>query len=320
MELRSTSSTPVYRYTVAISKELQTQRDVKKKDRKRFIQLLLQENFTEYRADIVTDFQVNLITTKLLNVSPQGYVVTYRPEGHDDPLQNAGRHRIHLSFVASYTVSELIDYLTSTNAGAMMSSREDIILALNLIVGHNLKAASQITSVTSSKHYDQAAPASERTSLGAGLTAIRGFFLSVRAATSRLLVNVQPKHTPFYEEGPLEGLMRVFMQANGDSKGKLEKFLKYLSVDVTHIVHKNKAGLRVPRLKVITSLAAKTDGAKQPHRPIIRFHGAGPKDVQFWLESFEQQPSHARYITVFDFFKQRLSAFRFLQNKELTPD
>ena len=92
----------------------------------------------------------------------------------------------------------------------MISNREAIIQALNIIIGHNPKAAAEIASLGANRHHDlnSLAPA-ECISLGTGLLAIRGFFLSVRSATARLLLNVQVKHAPLYQKGPLDRLMTL---------------------------------------------------------------------------------------------------------------
>ncbi len=45
--------------------------------------------------------------------------------------------------------------------------------------------------------------------------------------------------------------MSAFTSANGPNKVKLGNFVKKLSVDVTHVVRLNKAGKRVPRIKLI---------------------------------------------------------------------
>ena len=86
-------------------------------------------------------------------------------------------------------------------------------------------------------------------SLGAGLQVIRGFFMSVRAATARILVNVQVKNMAFYDEGPLDQIMNAFMSANGPNRVNLLRFVKKLSVDVTHTVRTNSRGQRIPRIK-----------------------------------------------------------------------
>ncbi|KAL9607474.1 MAG: hypothetical protein Q9167_007611 [Letrouitia subvulpina] len=215
-----------------------------------------------YRNDVATDFMSTMISRNNIEVEGDGYLVTYRAENEDDPAPNAKQYR----------------------AGLMFGSKEEIIQALNIVVGHHPKAASTITTVAANRHFDRNSGPHDKMSLGAGLQAIRGFFVSVRAATARILVNVQVKNMAFYNEGPLDGIMREYTQQNGPNKLNLAKFLKKLSVDVTHIVRSNRSGRRIPRIKTIQGLATKDDGRSQAHPPIVNHFGAGTKEVQCYLD------------------------------------
>ena len=154
--------------------------------------------------------------------------------------------------------------------------------------------------------------------------------MSVRAATARILVNVQVKHAAFYDDGPLDKLMLTYIRTNGPSTVKLGNFLKKLSINVTHIVKKNRSGSTIPRIKVIQGLATRDDGRGQQNPPIVLEFGSGPKDVKFFLGDRGQgpagkpqvasvangnrgrkaaklgpePPSQGQYISVYDFFRQ----------------
>jgi hypothetical protein len=295
---------------------------------KRIVQLFIEQHLPQYSQGIVTDFKANILSKTELELDQAEYPVTYRSENEDDPAPNANVYNIRLQPTGTITVSDLTNYLTSTQAGRLFYSKDEIIQALNILVGHHPKAASEIASIGANNHFQPAAAANEAFSLGAGLIALRGFFVSVRAATARVLVNVQVKHGAFFEAGPLEKLMRAFLSQNGPSTVKLDKFLKKISIDVMHIVKNNKAGHRVSRIKTIMSLARRDDGRGQPNPPIVSEFGAGSKDVKFFLADFppksSQKPqggkgkkpaskaaaptdsgtSSGKYISVYDFFKQ----------------
>ncbi|KAM6514240.1 hypothetical protein FALCPG4_015396 [Fusarium falciforme] len=65
----------------------------------------------------------------------------------------------------------------------------------------------------------------------------------------------------------------------------LERFLKFLRIQTTHLPEKrNKANEVIPRVKTIFGLARKDDGHGLAHPPRVRQHGAGAKDVEFWLD------------------------------------
>jgi eukaryotic translation initiation factor 2C len=300
---------------------------------KRIVQLFIEEHLAQYGNDVVTDFKSNLISKTDLEIDEGGYMVQYKGEGEDDATPNAPTYRVRLQYTGALTMSELTDYLTSTQAGALFGSKEEIIQALNIVVGHHPKASSAIASVGANKHFRLDAAPSERFNLGAGLLAIRGLFVSVRAATARILVNVQVKHGAFYDDGPVEGLMSAYMRENGPSKVKLGNFLKRLSVNVTHIRRTNRAGQVIPRIKSIVGVATRDDGRSQRHPPIVPDFGAGPREVKFFLgdsggtpaatipspsgtggkkgkeavKAGPDPPSQGRYISVYDFFKQSMS-------------
>lgn len=290
---------------------------------KRIIELYLEEHLSSYKPDVVTDFKATLISKNELPSEQLSGSVQYKAEAEDEPPQNPRIYHVQLQLTGTLTVSRLMDYLTSTQASALPGAKEDIIQALNIIVGHNPKASPNIASIGANKHFDCSPAFAEGFSLGAGLSALRGYFVSVRAATSRLLVNVQVKHGAFYNEGPLDKLIQVYLLENNQSKARLAKFVQRLTVDATHIIKKNRAGTRIPRTKTIMGLATKDDGRADAHPPIVSEFGAGPKDVRFWVQKDQSSktpsskkgkgrvsggPSdQGQYITVFEFFKQSKS-------------
>ncbi|KIX03285.1 uncharacterized protein Z518_06837 [Rhinocladiella mackenziei CBS 650.93] len=276
-ELISTGNSPLHRYKIDV---LPGQNGKKPTGKKlgRIVELLIEENFAQYGPGIVTDFKSTLISTNLLNIGPGAYQVVYRTEGEDQSQPNRIRYRMRVVHDGSMTVADLLGFLTSPNAEVSLLSKDAIIQALNIVVGHYPKQSMSTASIGPNKHYDLAAASSEKTGLGAGLTAIRGFFLSARAATGRILTHIQVKHGAFYDHGPLETVMTAHATANGFNKYKLESFLKKISVHTTHMVRTNNAGRQIPRLKTISGLARRGDGLNE---------GQG------------------RYISVFDFFVEK---------------
>ncbi|KAH6667245.1 PAZ domain-containing protein [Halenospora varia] len=184
-----------------------------------------------------------------------------------------------------------MDYLTSSHGSTLFGSKDEIIQALNIAMGHYPKSASTIFSVGANKHFELAPATSERMSLGGGLQAIRGFFISVRSATCRILLNVQVKHAACYEEGLLGPLISAYLSHNDRNMVRLATFLKRMRVRVTHITRKNREGREIPRIKTITGLATPGDGHGLQHPPIVPKFAAGAKEVKFHLGSPEGQPS-----------------------------
>ncbi|CBF85033.1 hypothetical protein AN1519.2 [Aspergillus nidulans FGSC A4] len=286
---------------------------------KQIICLLLEDHFSPFRHSIVTDYRSNLIShLEILDHEQPSvkYNVTYRSEKEDEPRDTSETYRITCKFTGRLDPADLLNYLTSSNAASMLQEKAEILQALNIVLGHHPKSTGSIASVGTNKHYAIHDNAAEKFDLGAGLEALRGYFVSVRAATARLLVNIQVKYVACYQDGPLYQVIREFQCANGRNVYALKRFLGRLRVEVTHIKRKNKRGEYIPRIKTITNLATPQDGTQDGNKckdaPKVKFIGAGPNDVSFFLDDPEQgkgskkagpKPS-GTYITVAEFFKE----------------
>jgi len=188
------------------------------------------------------------------------------------------------------TVSELTDYLSSTNVNTAYADKLPVLQALNIFLGHYAKSSPAIATVGSkSFSLTQDSP---RWDLGAGLTALRGFFSSVRVATCRILVNVNVSHGAFYDAIPLDQLIQKYDSAHRLNLPKLQSFLKRVRVRVIHLEEKkNRAGESVARVRTIFGLANKDDGHGLDHPPQVQSFGAGAKDVKFFLNDSSGAPS-----------------------------
>ncbi|KAK5630233.1 hypothetical protein RRF57_005948 [Xylaria bambusicola] len=241
-------------------------------------------NFLSHKYDIATDFKANLISRNELDLKEEDYIIVYRTEEEDSPTPNAAQFRLRLQFTGSLTLSTLLNHLTSTQTGFMFDSKDEIIRALNIVLGHYPMADPSVTTIATSRHFSLSTTAQDRMSLGAGLQVVRGFFMSVRAATARILVNVQVKNMAFYDEGPLDKIMMAHLAAHGQDTFQLLKFVKRLVVDAMHIKKTNSRNQRILRLKTVQGFAAIDDGRNLAHPPIVPRIGAGAQEVQFFLD------------------------------------
>ena len=248
------------------------------------IRLVLElPEYREFRNDIVTDFKSTLVSRRRLSPDTAGTAIQYRAEREDEPRDKAPTYRIRVEETGTLTVAELTDHLTSTNVNTAYADKLPILQALNIFLGHYAKSSPTISTVGSSKSFSLAQNSPSR-DLGAGLTALRGFFSSVRVATCRILVNVNVSHGAFYDPVPLEQLINRYGSAHAFNRVKLQAFLKRVRVRVTHLGEKkNKAGESIARVKTIFGLANQNDGHGLPHPPRVSKFGAGPKEVEFFL-------------------------------------
>lgn len=283
-ELVAPKSLPLHRYSIEFLPDVQGKKPESKKKLKWLVQLLLQQSLSEYSNSIVTDFANTLISKVDLEVGEGStYEVQYRAEEEDEPQPGGRIYRIRIQPSGAIQSAELVDYLTSSNMSATCPQKDDIIQALNIMVGHQNKASNSVLFVKPSKYYPFGKTAAETWDLGAGLQALRGYFISVRAATARILLNVQVKHAACYQEGPLDALVRDFQRTYGQNLHRLESFLKMLRIRATHITRRNKAGEEIASRKSVAALASPRDGRDLLHPPIVPRFGAGANEVQFHI-------------------------------------
>lgn len=318
----------LYRYDVAV------QPAATGKKLNQIIKLLLKlPEYAEFQDVIVTDFKSTLVSCNRLSPDAAELAVQYRAEGEDEPRANAQHYRLRVEERGTLTVSELTDFLSSTNLNSAYSDKLPVLQALNIFLGHYARLNPAIAAVGSSKSFSLS-DTSPKWDLGAGLSALRGFFSSVRVATCRILVNVNISHGAFYDAVPLDQLIQKYGSANQFNRVKLQSFLKRVRIKVIHLPEKKgKDGISIPRIKTVFGLASKDDGQGLGHPPRVPNYGAGPKDVEFFLNDSSGAPSSSsmsqtggttgsrkkgkghkggtgqpvsqsgRYISVYDFFQ-----------------
>jgi eukaryotic translation initiation factor 2C len=328
-ELNTKLDTILHRYSIAVRP------DANGKKLEQIVRLLLEEEdaFVARKKDIASDFRSTIITRSPLDEDCLGeFQVAYRSEFEDEPKASATTYAVRVQDSRmTHSMRRLVEYMTSTTLNAAYEDRLPTIQALNIVMGDYTKRKKDIVMVGPSKSYSTA-PDNQPFNLSDTLKALRGFFSSVRLASSRMLVNVNVSHSAFYPAIKLVDLMR----ARGRNPHQILPFIKGLKVQTTHLRAKVKHGVEIPRVKTISSFARPGDGQTSPHPPIIPAYGAGADAVQFWLEEGGPQtssqpaptstpkggrkkgkgkeghdpkpspsgPSTGRYITVEAFFKQ----------------
>lgn len=300
-ELKAAKNLTIYRYHLSVSPE------VKGRKLKRVIELLLQDSRFQNCA---TDFKAILVSRQELtdNVEVE---VSYRSELEDDPQPNTKPYRVKLQSTGQMEVDALLNHLKSVQPDPNFRPERklQIIQTLNVLLGFYPQSNHSTTTIAGNKHFffganpDGYSPGQEH-DLGGGLVALRGYFRSVRQGTARMLINLNVTHAVFFKPDPLIDLIDIFGRTYGRNLFQLEKFLKKVRVETTHLRKKNKHGQKIPRVKTIFALASTNDGSSLPHPPIVSKFGADAKGVQFWLDPTDKNKP-GRYITVFEFFKTR---------------
>ncbi|PHH91012.1 hypothetical protein CDD83_1947 [Cordyceps sp. RAO-2017] len=274
------------------------------------IRLLLRApELADLEGDLVSDFKSTLICRQKFR--DKTVEVQYRAEDEDEPRERAPSYSVKIRFTNMLALSDLTDYLASTDKSIRYQEQLPMIQAFNIFLNHYAKSSGNLVAIGASKTFSLDNN-SDKWDLGNCLTAIRGFYASVRPATGRILVNINVSHGAFIQEGPLEGLFRSFGPRGAS---KLHAYLNKLRVRTTHLKERtNKQGKVIPRIKTVFGFANKNDGHALAHPPRIKSFRAGPRDVEFWLETSPKKGSSGgkapgrsaggdgRYISVYDFF------------------
>ena len=283
-------SKKLFRYNVSIAAEASGREPAGRKARQ-IVRLLLEEHFADRLDKIATDYRSTLISCVKLPEKGK-YNVRYKDENDEDYPESPRVYKVTCQGTGTLHPADLVNYLTSSNASALLDTKPEIIQALNVILGHYPKANRAVVSVGANKHFSLDPATMERANLGGGLEVLRGFFVSVRAATARILLNVQVKYLACFQEGPLGMVIGDYQRTNRNLY-RLEAFLKRMRVRVTHIKRKTGSGKARLRIKTIAGLATKADGRGAHPQPKVARHGAGPHEVQFFLTAPESQPAQS---------------------------
>ena len=306
------------------------------KGQRRLVEALLEKPLSPIAGKVATDFKKFVVTNEKIPADRLQNRVPALVENEDQPAPNTRWYTITLEPNGTFRVADLLNYLSSKDLRQAFPQKQEILQFLNIAVGHVPKTESfqYPTSMMSvqNKYYPLRGGVATSHPLGAGLEAWRGYFLSVRPATQRLLLNVQIKHAAAYQPGPLPEIMKRFAGTNDLSaylksalhKRELEKFLEDVRIETTHLpVKKNKTGKKIPSIKKICGFAHGSDGKGKgppkpvsplPHPPIVDALAAGPERVRFFYTPQKNSQPVAglkpnSYVSVAQWFKKGTVSF-----------
>ncbi|KAJ5581009.1 hypothetical protein N7450_007310 [Penicillium hetheringtonii] len=287
----------LHRYNVEVAAEKGREAPTGKKARQ-IISCFIDEHFQAQKRHIATDYGSVIVSVVDLNLKEDQILdVRYKSEGEAEYPENPRVYQVRCASIRKLDSADLINYLTSTNAGALLATKAELVTALNIIIGHHPKTSSDVVSVGANKHFGTAKNVLDSQSLGGGLEVLRGFFISVRAATARVLLNVQVKYAACYKAGSLVEVIQDFTNSKAYYYAKdfkknllLGRFLQRMRIMPNHIKRKSSRGkARAPPVKTIIGLAKRDDGRLSENPPKVPRDGAGPDEVQFFLRG--QTPS-----------------------------
>lgn len=287
-ELLPSKTAPFNRYGISFIAQGKGGEEPKGKKRERLTQLLLAELPTN--VPLATDYKSTILTTKSLGFTQREFLITYFSEIETGAPANAPKFRAMVQYTGTITFESLIDYLSSTDMTTEQpATREEIIQATNIVLGHAMKANPNVITKRN-KYFPDGGNLVESWLLTGGLRAFRGFFMSIRACTGRILLNVQVQHITAWEALSLPELIAKF-KADNISPDEANRMISGLWVQVTYLRN---------RLKKVAGFATVMDGRGSPNPARVPRLGADAKQVQF----FRGNPTPATYVSVADHFKQ----------------
>lgn len=282
-EMLPNKSKIFHRYDVSMTSERGEAPTGKKLQR--CVRILLQQ--LPHTIPIASDYSKFLITAEKLPFEQRQFSIQYFSEGEGAPNNNSPRYRANVQRTGSFSFGDLIDYLNSTDLFQdKPAAKDEIIQATNIIIGSGMKSNPQM--ITKRNKYFPTG--GNLGMLTTGLLAFRGFFMSVRAATGRVLLNVQVQHAVVWESQ----LMSVLLSKLASNRMDLSEVSRFISGVTVEVVHLNN------RIKRVAGLALVGDGRGVQPSPKIKCSYANATQVQFW----RTQPAPAKWITVADHFKE----------------
>lgn len=287
-ELLPSKDKVFHRYAVDLLPEGKGE-EPKGKKRARLVQLLLHQ--LPNNVAIASDYKSTILSATTLGFTNKKFLVIYYSETESGPGANPPRYRATIQHTGTFTFETLLNYLSSTNlTEEKPTTKDDIIQATNIVLGHGMRSNSSEIIIKRNKYFPEQGNLVEKWMLANGLEAFRGFFMSVRAATGRILLNVQIQHIAVWEAIPLTALLDK-MVADHMSWTEISRAISGLWVHASHL---NR------RLKRIGGLASPAEARRGQNAPQVPSLGANANQVKFWKDSL----SPARYVSVADHFKQ----------------
>lgn len=275
---------------------------------------------TDYSHIIITNKKVDLGTSNQWTgtlIAHNKDEAPFAPPQESDPqsLQQARArksYRFRVTADGTFTLDGLVQYLSSTSAGAYYASRDDTIQLLNILIARIPNFAANVFGIGQNKFYPTYPhPLAELRVLGNGLQAQRGYYSSVRPAVGRILVNLNVASAAFYQPIPLVDLMNQYIGGDriprhpGDLE-RCEAFLRMVRVWTKYLKPRNAQGEIIPgdtvrKTKTVVGFAGDPDTRKKPDPHAPRFGNA--KQVSFEFTD----GNNKRRTTVFDYFRNHHS-------------
>ncbi|KAK7433694.1 piwi domain-containing protein [Colletotrichum acutatum] len=258
----------------------------------------------EPEAVLATEFKSKLVSSSKLKLAKNPVIIKFRNENSTrEELYNikvVGENEAPLAAMDRY-LRTMVD--PSDPDEAHFPRCEVSVDALNVVLGHSPRMNNQITAVGKGRFFPWG-PGSATSRLGqqGPLTAIRGFFQSVRLGTGRTLLNVNVTHGVFKTDVRVSELCKWFgldvfgtgnINTHNNARATLRTLSNFLAKTRVTVQFRTADGKDVTTKRAIHSLACKNGLASPPVGSLVFFSQGfvygGPREVKFHLDPAEGQ-------------------------------
>ncbi|KAJ7226883.1 argonaute-like protein [Mycena pura] len=195
---------------------------------------------------IAHDRSARLVSARQLP-QPFNVAVPFYEDGESGPRAGGQVYTIAVKFDKELSISELTKYMNG-EVGSREYNPLPLVSALNLVLQQHPTRTG--VRVGRNKYFF---PSSQGFSLGTGLVAFQGFYMSVRPTYKELMVNVNNCMTAFIVPGNLADMLKAFSRNSHGAMPTLPRaFAKSIKVMTTHLGYK----MRKP-IKEIASTSAR---------------------------------------------------------------
>lgn len=193
------------------------------------------------KSKIVTDFSAIMLSIREIPPECQNFKIRYKSELETEFSENAKEYKITLDPIGLVDLSNPGAYLQHTETDY---SGLPIEQAFDIILGHHRKMSDDVVIVHKRKAFSINANANAdangyescRLDTSSVLTALRGYFSSVRISQSSILVNINVSHGAFYTvPSSLTQVVRYLKDHCGIHASKVPGLLRGLRVSSSHI-------------------------------------------------------------------------------------
>ena len=256
---------------------------------------------------IVTDFSAIMLSMQEIPQQCTNFKIQYMSEVETQASANASEYTIFLDLIGNVDISDPRVYLQHMDLNPSGLSIEQ---ALDIVLGHHRKLSNNVAIVNRRKAFSVTANAEQRIlDTSHFLTALRGYFSSVRMSQSSLLVNINISHGAFYTAPrKLSEVITWLEDHQHVARNKIPGLLRGLRVQSSHI----------PRVWSFWGNPRKGDGRgymlHPPKFPDVEATWYTPQQISFFHEEVEG-PSQERTQKLNDRDKESAKAGRLKPHK-----